>query len=518
MHIRIKYILLVIACFALVMSPLAAAQDDTPQRGGVVRGVCVAPITSLDPQTSQLGVCDSAAYEALYNTLLNLTSTGEIAAEIATDWTVSDDGLTYTFTIRDDVMFHDGTMLDAEAVKISVDRLRDPDSASPIAGNLSAIESVNVIDETTVEIVLSAFNAPFLSNLTGVQVFSPAALDEFGEDFQFNPVGSGPFQFVSWTPGDVAVFERNENYWEIDDSGEALPYLDGVELNGLDDETVRLLNLRSGEFDLNERLNVRDVEAVQGDETLQVLETSTATAYAVTFNLGQPPFDNLALRQAVQHALDGNAIIDNLSFSTGYPSAWPFPRDTWYFFEGSNPEYNLERARELLVEAGYPDGLNVTLTHISRAADAQIAQIVQAQLAQIGINVEIQALERTTWLDIWLVGAGENTEGELAIFQNTVGLGDPDVKAIFLEPGGIVNFADFNDEETWSFIEASRQTIDLDERAANWNAAVQSSIDNAAYVWFGNVPLFSAARANVQNIELNSSAAWILTRTWLADE
>jgi len=509
--------------FALLILALPTlAQEDSPQRGNVVRGVCVSAITSLDPQQSELGICDLSAYNALYNKLIRLDETGNVVPEIATEWTVSDDGRTYTFTIRDDVIFHDGNPLDAEAVKFSLDRIRDPESASPVSGNLSVIDTINVVDGTTVEVVLSEPSAAFLSVLAAApgasEIVSPAAVEEFGEDYRFNGVGSGPFQLVSWSPGETAVFERNPNYWEMGADDEALPYLDGVELSSIEDDTVRLLNLRSGTFDVNERIALTDVAAVEADDSLQVIETNTATAYAIAMNVSQPPFDDIRVRQAVQLALDDDGIINNLGLGRGYTSAFAFPRGTWYFYESQNPEPNLEMAQQLLAEAGYEDGLDVDFTHISRAVDAQLAQILQAQLSQIGISADIQPLERTAWLDIWLVGAGENTEGQLGIFQNTVGIGDPDEKAIFFQPGGIVNFADWDNADAWAAVEASRATLDQDERAEQWATAIDLQIEDVPYVWLGNVPVIGAADANIQDIGLSASrSAWIFTETFVAE-
>ncbi len=495
----------------------AAAQDAAPQRGGSVRAACVAAITSLDPQLSQLGVCDSNAYMAIYNRLVAVDNTGAVVPQIATEWTISDDGLTYTFTLRDDVVFHDGTPLNADAVKFSLDRIRDVESPSVYASSLVSISAVNVIDDTTLEIELSGVNVALLTAVaTSSWIVSPTAVETFGEDFTFNAVGSGPFQVVSWTPGDVAVLERNPNYWEMGADGEPLPYLDTIEFVSLEDETVRFLNTQSGDFNLNERIGIRDVAAVESNENLQVVTTASSTAYAVTFNNEQPPFDNLALRQAVQYALDDDAIIGNLGLGTGYAAPFPFPREAWYFPTAANPDTNLDRAIELMAEAGYADGLTVTLTHISRPIDAQIAQIVQAQLAPIGITVEIQALERTAWLDIWLVNQGENTEGELAVFQNTVSLADPDGKAIFVDPANTVNFGRWNNEEAWQAVQDSRMSFDQAERATLWNTVVELQIADASNVWLGNIPVVGVATADLMNLQLAGGVWWDLTAAWLA--
>lgn len=142
-------------------------------------------------------------------------------------------------------------------------------------------------------------------------------------------------------------------------------------------------------------------------------------------------------------------------------------------------EADPDLARQLLAEAGNPDGIDVAYTRINRTVDAQMAQIVQAMLAQVGIRIEIQALERASWLDIWLAGAGENTEGEMAGFQNGVSPGDSDGKAMFFQPGGIVNFVDYNNEIAWGRIEDSRATLNQAERAQAWAGLVAIQLEEA---------------------------------------
>ena len=183
----------------------------------------------------------------------------------------------------------------------------------------------------------------------------------------------------------------------------------------------------------------------------------------------------MRLRLALQAALQPDALIENLSEVIGYYANFLFPPDTWYWVEEPRQIYDNDLARQLLAEAGNPDGIDVVYTHINRRVDAQMAQIVQAMLAQVGIRIEIQALERTSWLDFRLVGASENTEGQMAGFQHGVSPGDPDGKAMFFQPGGIVNFANYNNEIARGRIENSRATLNQAERAKAWGGPGRDS-------------------------------------------
>lgn len=489
------------------------AQDgDAPARGGTVRGAVVGPVTSLDPYSSLLGSGDGMSYQALYNSLVEVTLEGEVVPELASEWAISDDGLTYTFTLVDGVMFHDDTPLDAEAVKWNIERYMAEGSTHTNADRLRVIESIEVSDATTIAFTLGAPNAPFLSTLSGCPIVSPTAVEALGEDFQLQGVGSGPFRFESWTPGSAATFVRNENYWEIAPDGEPFPYLDGLVVDGVPDDSVRLLNLRSGEFELNERLSPRDVSTIGSDPGIEIVETTLATSYLVAMNVTKAPFDNQVLRQAVSAAIDRAAVIDNISFGTGYTSSFAFPKGSWFFIEDPAPVFDTEQSRTLLAEAGYPDGIDVTLTIINRPIDNQISQIVKSQLDAVGIRTTIEVLERTTWVDLW-----NAREGELGILQRGAGSIDPDTQSAFFSTTNIANFAGYDSPEIIDLIEQANETVDQAERLAIWEQIVGVMVDDAAYVFMGCVPAPGAKSASVQDLDIVQSIAWNLPGTWLSE-
>jgi peptide/nickel transport system substrate-binding protein len=492
-------------------SAVAVAQDGgAPVRGGSVKGAVVGPITSLDPFSSLLGSGDGMAYHALYNTLIEVTLNGDLAPELATEWSISEDGLTYTFTLVEGVMFHDGTALDAESVKWNLERYMAEGSTHANADRLRVISSIEAADAATLVVALSVPNAPFLATVSGCPIVSPAAVESLGEDFQLQGVGSGPFTFVSWEPGSTAVFARNENYWEIAPDGEPFPYLDEFIIDGVPDDSVRLLNLRSGEFQLNERLNPRDASTIAADANIEVVETSLATSYLVAMNVTKAPFDNPALRTAVLSALDRAALIENISFGTGYASSFAFPKDAWFFVEDPAPVFDVEAARASLAEAGYPDGIDITLTIINRPMDSQIAQIVKAQLETVGIRTAIEVLERTTWVDLWTA-----REGEMGILQRGAGTIDPDDQSSFFSPTNVANFAGYDSPEILALIDQSNQVVDQAERLALWEQVVAILVEDAVYVFLGCVPAPGAKRVEVQDLDIVHSITWKLHDTWI---
>ncbi len=496
--------------FAMGVQGKVLAQDATPVRGGTLRGAVVGPITSLDPYTSKLSSGDSITYRFMYNSILEISSTGELIPELASEWSISEDGLTYTFTLVEGVTFHDGTPLDGEAIKWNLERYKQEGSSYSSADRLRVIDTIDASTPGTLVITLVSPNTPFLTNMGAVPIVSPTAVESMGDDFQLTGIGSGPFKTVSWEPGATATFERFEEYWETAPDGEALPYLDGVVIEGVPDDSVRLLNLQSGQFEVNERINPRDVATLQANQDIEVIPVSHATPYIIALNPTKAPFDNKLLRQAVAAALDRQAIIDNISFGTGYTLAIAFLPESWFYIEGPQAEYNPDRARELLAEAGYPDGIDITFSIINRPTDATIAQIAKAQLDEVGIRTTIETLERTTWVDLWTA-----REGEMGCLQGGMTPVDPDGQSGWWSDTSLANYAGYDNPEIRELIAQANQTTDQAERLALWQQVVELNTDDAVYTFIGAIPTTMAVRANVKDLVTVGGIYWQLSDVWL---
>jgi peptide/nickel transport system substrate-binding protein len=228
----------------------------------------------------------------------------------------------------------------------------------------------------------------------------------------------------------------------------------------------------------------------------------------VAMNPNIAPFDNKLLRQAVSHALDRQAIVDNISFGTGYVTPMPFPKGSWFFIEEPTPVYDPEKAKQLLAEAGYPDGIDVSMTHINRTIDTQIAQIMKAQLEAVGIRMTIESLERTTWVDMWLAG-----EGQLGLLQGGMAPTDPDSQTGIFRPESSSNWTRWVNPDLEEMIHQSNTITDQEERLAIWRQITELVVDEAVYVFIGAIPTIAGARANVQDISLFSGSIWDATKT-----
>ena len=491
-----------------------AAAGGTPVRGGTLRLVCESPATSLDPLASKAAPTgDALAYAGLYDQLMFIDPSGQERPELATSYEVSKDNLTYTFKLRQGVKFHDGTTLDANAVKFSVDRLRDPKLApTAYTSGLNIITDVKVVDAQTVSFVLSAASMSFVQSIIGVKIVSPTAVQKLGADFQLKAVGSGPFKYASWTPGDKVVLDRWDGYWKQGSDGKALPYLDRVEINALPDAAVRQLNMRSGQFDLNTRNDPKDVPTLKSDPNLVVIQTPTGTGYRATINSGKPPFNNKALRQAVQAAIDKESLIKAISFGTGYTSVFGFPKEHWLFNPlGPVAPFDKNLAKQKLVEAGYPNGLDVTISIINRSPDDQMALIVKDNLDAVGIRTTVESLERTTWLD--KVNAGLHQFG---LNQAGASGADPDsaISVLFPNPSSALTGPGL--DKMVALIAQPRSVADRTEPAKYYQQWIALELDEAPYVWFGVVPITATASAKLKGYEIGGLGGWLYTGAWLS--
>lgn len=492
---------------------MIVAQDgETPVRGGSARIAGSAALSSMDPFTSTNADTDRMSYAHIYDMLIAMQPDGTFLPSLATEWTLSDDGLTYTFTLRDDVVFHDGTVLDAAAVKFNFDRYRAEGSTYPVVHLLRPIASIEAPDATTVVFTLAAPSASLLSALSLGPMVSPTAVEEMGEDFSLNGMGSGPYELSEWTPGTGAVLTRKDDYWEAAPDGEPFPYYDNVEVDGVADDSVRLLNLRSGEFQYVANLNVRDVEQTSSDDSLQVYSTGGGTGYCLAMNPTQAPFDNKTLRQAAQAAVDLQAIIDNISFGQGYLTPMGWPKDAWFFFDDPAPTYDPDLARELLAEAGYPDGIDVTFTIINRPVDNLIAQIVADNLNEVGIRTTIEVLERTTWVDLWTSRQGQI--GTLVLGGSSV---DPSWGSGIYDPTAQANFAGYDNAEIQSLVAEQDTVADPDGRLEIWRQIADIRVDDAVYVQIGMIPSFGAAIASARDFATHPNLGLNLNRAWTAE-
>lgn len=376
--------------------------------------------TSLDPSTITDGE-SLAVTKNIYDTLVDYGEQDTTIHEmLAVDWDVSDDGLTYTFQLREGVKFHDGTDFNAEAVKFNFDRWKEGDAeTAPYyvsmfgEGEDSVIKEVKAEDELTVVFTLNRPQAPFLQNIAmdPFGIASPTAVKEQGEAFGQNPVGTGAYVFKEWKPNETITLEKNPDYWD-----EGKPELNTVIFQVIPDNAARLTALKTGEIDLMDGLNPSDIEGIEASEDLQIILRPPMNVGYLGFNVETAPFDDPKVRQALNHAVDKQSIIDSFYAGNADPAVNPMPD----VIPGYNDEiepyaHDPEKAKELLAEAGYEDGFDMTLWAMPNPRPympepQKIAEAIQAQFANVGVNAEVKTMEWATYLD-------KAAKGELEAFM-----------------------------------------------------------------------------------------------------
>jgi peptide/nickel transport system substrate-binding protein len=497
---------------ATVTSALAQGTSSSDAEGDVVRGGTLtvaldSDIIGVDPHGASAGV-DRNVYTTVYNGLVVPDENLEIQPDLAESWDVSEDGTVYTFRLREGIKFHDGTDCDAEAVKWNFDWILDEANASARRSEIATIDEVAVEDPLTVKITLSAPFAPFLSIISdrAGYIVSPTARQKFGEDYTRNPVGTGPFKFVEWVADDHITFERFEDYWE-----EGLPYLDEIRYRPIPDASVALTELRTENVDFLFSVDPKDIESIKATDNLTYLEGPGVGYQGLWMNTATGPLAEQALREAVSLAIDREALMLAAYFNVGQIANGPIPPSSWAY----DPDYpvvkrDLDAARAKLAEGGQPDGFSMVIKAANTPEQQKITQLMQAALAEVGIQAEIQTLEFGALLD---AGA----EGDFdALSLGWSGRIDPDgnIQPIF-GTGGTFNYGKYENPQVNELIEQGRVEQDRAKRAEIYQEIQDIINADVAYVFTYFPPASFAAANHVKGFTVTPDALMRFKKTWL---
>ena len=347
----------------------------------------------LDPTSAAAGAIDSVLYSNVFEGLTRFASDGSIIPGLAKSWDISGDGLTYTFHLHEGVTFHDGTAMDAEDVKFSLDRARAEDSVNAQKGLFAGIANVEVVDAATVKVTLSGPNGNFLFNMAwgDAVIVAPESI----ENIKTTPIGTGAFTFSNWVQGDKIELTRNADYWG------AAPALEKATFKFISDPTAAFAAVMAEDVDVFSGFPApENLPQFAADPRFQVLIGSTEGETILSTNNKMPPFDNPKVREALAHAIDRQAIIDGAMFGYGTPIGTHFaPHNPAYVDLTGQSNYDPEKAKALLAEAGFADGFTTTLKLPPPSYARRGGEIIAAQLRAVGINTEISNLEWAQWLE-----------------------------------------------------------------------------------------------------------------------
>lgn len=491
------------------------AQAPRPSYGGTLRAGMQTDPVGLDPHLTT-ATATRNMMENVYDTLVMVTAEGRIGPGLAESWSASDDGLTWTFQIRRNVKFHNGRAMTAEDVVYSINRIRDPKTKSPRAGDFSEVDSITASGPTTVVFKLKRPFSPLLAKLAAsLNVVVPKEIVERDGDLNTAPVGTGPFRFVGYTPQQRLVLVRSGDYWEQDATGRRLPYLDRIEFIFLPDAVARATALRTGSVDWIEYVPSSEVKALRAEPVVDVVGGLSANFRGLYMNNQSAPFDNVKVRQAMAWAIDKKEIVDAALFGVGgiVASGTAIPPGNFYAYSRNPYERaDVERAKQLLAESGHSTGVEAEL-YVTSTYDflRTPAEIIQAQLARAGIRLRITAAD-------WSVYLPTVFQKKYALtVLGTSGQVDPDD---FLYPNfhsrGGTNFVNYADAQFDQLLEQGRAASGEAQRKRIYDQAQARLYETVPMVFLYHSTQYEAVRKTVRGFEHWPNTSYLgLRRTWV---
>ena len=409
-------------------------------------------IDSLDPFNATAGDTKTVM-DQIFDGLLDVDEDGNLVPDLAESYEISKDGLTYTFKLKEGVKFHDGSDFSADDVYYTYDKLSGLSSGEPMSSKFSVIKEMEVISPTEIKMTLDAVNNSF------IYLQNQPIVKKDYEDNQTKPLGTGPYKFVSYTPGEGMVMERFDDYHRKDHVAK----IKQVNVVRIADNQALVMALNNGEVDLASKLTADELEQVS--ESTDSYSHPQNLVQLLGLNNKVKPFDDIRVRQAIAHAIDKDELIEAVAggkASKIYSSFSPALKDFYNDLEEMYPT-DVEKAKELLAEAGYPDGISFTMTVPSDYKfHMDTAELIQAQLKKAGINATIDPIEFSTWLD--RVYKDRDYETTIAGF---IGYTDPIRVLDRYVSTNDKDYLNYESEEYDKAITNAMETLDRDELIKN---------------------------------------------------
>ena len=493
-------------------TPSTGASTETtsaePQPGGTLTFARTQSPTSLDLHR-EITANNAFAIDKVFEPLLAFDAEGQIEPWLASEYSSSDDGLVWTFTLRDGVTFSDGTPLSPADVVFSLQRHLDIGGPLPLGAPITSIEAQG---ENTVVITLSAPYTPFAAELAGfANGILPKDLGGVDEATFFkNPVGTGPFVVDEWTEGGDISFTANESYWQ-----DGKPYLDEVVYRLVQDDNQLVAQLQAGQVDVIDSVSSANVATLQSNTSLAVSITPGWQVEELFFNTLDEHFKDRDVRRAVSYALDREGIVQATSFGTAEVAGSVLPPSIPGYDDSiTTLDYDVEAAKDAIADSAYPDGFSTSLL-IASGNDlrAQEAQIIQAQLAEIGITVQIESIDLAAFRERFRA-----FDYSFMLNGATSDAADPNGIVTFqADPEGGTNgyWTHYSNDEVTQLITEGRTLPDGDERTQVYSQIQQLIADDAPFIPLSYPSNIKASSAKVQGLTVLPNGSVRLQDTWL---
>lgn len=496
-------LLMVVLSLALTLSGCAGKRQGESTGSQITIGIPQDVEDSLDPHKAVAAGTEEVFFN-MFEGLVKPDSDGNLNPAVASDYKVSEDKKTYTFTLREGVKFHDGSRVTVEDVRYSIERCADTSEGAPLVAAFANIVSINTPDEKTIEIVLAESNADFLAAMdTAIIPASNATPDTVA-------IGTGPYKFVSHAPQESFIMEKFDEYW-----GEKA-HIDNVILKVCANADSIVMNLNGGAIDMYARLT--STQASQLSDQFEVLEGTMNLVQALYLNHAVEPFNNEKVRQALCYAIDKQYLLDMTSDGHGTPvGSSMFPAFGKYYMPELAEYYtkDVDKAKQLLTEAGYPDGFSFTVKVPSNyAPHVETAQVLAEELKAINVDAKIELIEWESWVsDVY---SGRKFEGTV------VGLDASSLTAssmlIRFTSGSSKNFINYNNPEYDAVYAGAETTIDEEQRTKAFKECQQILTETAANVYIQDMAEFVALNKKYAGYEFYPLYVQDFSKLYIVEE
>lgn len=474
----------------------SAQPSGQPKAGGSIVVAQATNPTTLDPHDTNDNLSFSIE-KTMYETLIGFDDKLNHVPGLATKWTTNSDATQFTFELRSGVKFHDGTPFNAEAVMASFDRVRDKANGLRRWSLFNNIAQVIPSGENRVTFKLTEPFGAFFGNMAhpASAIISPTALKQYGKEVRSHPSGTGPFRFAEWKLGERVAVERNLDYWQ-----KTLSYVDRMTFRPVPEAGARVAMLLTNEAQFVYPLPPIEVDRVRNDKGATVWEAPSILVSYVAMNNLKKPFDSKLVRQAMNYAIDKNAIIQVVLRGRGKAMDSPLAQDTWGHKTVKTYPYDVKQAKDLLAQAGYPNGFKTKLWSGNATETKDLAVTIQQQLKQVGVDVEVEAFEGPTLTNLLYKPAEEN-QMQMAIsgWSPSTGDGDWALRPLLAKsswPPTLFNIAFYDNAKVNEDIRTGLATADDAKRKQAYADAQQVVMDDAPWIFLYVAQNFAGIRRN----------------------
>lgn len=475
-------------------------------------------LTGMDPHDTN-DTLSNSVQKTIFEGLVGFDEDMNVIPVLAKDYSANDEATEFTFVLHEDVTFHDGTPFNAEAVKINFDRLSNSENGLKRNSLFSVINEIEVISDNEVKFVLSEPFGAMINTFAhpSGMIHSPKALEEHGKEVSRNPVGTGPYKFVEWKPGEGLEVIKNEEY-----RIEGQPKVDSITFKPVTENGSRIAMLQTGEADFIYPVPTEQADSIDGKNGIVIDSKPSIIVRYMTVNTLKEPYDDLKVRQALNYAVDKEAYINVVSNGHATVLDSIIAKDVQFYSQQEPAEYDLEKAKELLAEAGYADGFKAKLWGSNNSSSMKAMEFLQQQYAKINVDVEVLPMEAGTLSDqIWSVQSPEDAEIEMYYGGWSPSTGDADwgIRPLLggeeSYPPHSYNVSYYDNPEVNELIQAALETADENKRKeaydeiqsllwedAPWVSLTQENTISGKKNYLEGIYLLPDGSLSVENIEI----------------